>query len=503
MEKLRLDVNLKRALFIMLLFVFNYGNLFAQGNGVNNIWLMGYNGGLDESEIDFVTGQPTISALQIPMDFRHTHANISDSAGNLLFYTNGVYIADATHDTMMNGSGINPGAYSNFVPDGHLVAQGALIIKKPGWNNIYYLFHNTLDNYPSQGSYAFQLYLTIIDMDQNGGLGAVVTKNYPIIVDSLNTGKITAVKHANGRDWWVVCHRVNSNKYYKLLVTPYGLPTVYSQNIGSIREWDAGQAKFSPDGTKFAYFHYRFTGLDLFDFDRCTGVFANWLNDSVPLVVGNVGCEFSPNSQFLYVSNILKVYQYDLLATNIISSRTEVAVWDSFAQPGIPNLGAYLCISQNAPDGKIYITTGNSTTYMTRINSPDLPGILCDVAQHSVVLPSYYFNTLPNHPNYFLGKIPGSPCDTIVDVGLDPPPPEKGLGVYPNPSNGIFTLSFPVKSEAGVAEVYDVNGRLVHKEYVAPWSQFKRMDVSRLNKGIYFCKLRWGVQEAAVKIVLE
>jgi hypothetical protein len=205
-----------RSLIIIVLTAANIAAV-AQNTGINNNWLMGYYNGLGETKIDFNSGAPVISYYPIPMDFNHTHANISDSAGNLLFYTNGVYIADATHDTMMNGSGINPGAYSNFVPDGHLIAQGALIIKKPGWENLYYMFHNTCDHYPPPltGCRAYQLYMSIVDMNLNNGLGEVILKNYPIVVDTLNTGKIHAVKHANGRDWWVVCHRVNTNMYYK------------------------------------------------------------------------------------------------------------------------------------------------------------------------------------------------------------------------------------------------------------------------------------------------
>ncbi|MCB0849322.1 MAG: hypothetical protein KDC20_06170, partial [Bacteroidetes bacterium] len=57
--------------------------------------------------------------------------NISDVSGNMLFYTNGYYIADATNDTMQNGSGLNPGAYANAFSDGFMIPQGALIIPKP------------------------------------------------------------------------------------------------------------------------------------------------------------------------------------------------------------------------------------------------------------------------------------------------------------------------------------------------------------------------------------
>lgn len=118
------------------------------------------------------------------------------------------------------------------------------------------------------------------------------------------------------------------------MVTPYGIFGPYSQNIGSYREWDGGQAKFSPDGSRYAYFHYRFTGLDVFDFDRCTGDFSNWRNDSVPLEIGNVGCAFSPNSNVLYIGNITKVYQYNCTDSNLLTSKMIVADWDSFKESG-------------------------------------------------------------------------------------------------------------------------------------------------------------------------
>lgn len=494
---------MKKYLIVFCLCLLCRFDIAAQ-QGLSNIWLLGYSSSgvppAGISHFDFISGSAVITYDSIGMEFRHTHANISDAQGNLLFYTNGVYIADATNDTMQNGSGINPGAYSNFVPDGHLIPQGALILKKPGNDSIYYVFHNTFDNYPAAVVYSFQLYLTVVNMNLNGGFGSVTTKNFPIITDTLNNGKITATRHANGRDWWVICHRANTNMYYKLLITPQGVASINSQNIGAIRQGDAGQSKFSPDGSKFAYYHY-FNGLDIMDFDRCTGDFSNCVSDvTLPFHPGNVGCEFSPNSQFLYVSNVFKVYQYDVTAANILSSRMEVAVWDSFAQPGIPQLGAYLCLSQLAPDGKIYITTGNSTTYMGRINNPDVAGIACDVAQHSVVLPAYYFNTLPNHPNFFLGKIPGSPCDTITGVGLAESE-ELVLKLFPNPTSGEFTIGFPVQQGSGLLQLFDVVGNKVKEEVISPWSQYKQIDITGLPDGIYFCKINRDKVEGSVKVV--
>ncbi|MBK8875808.1 MAG: hypothetical protein IPN13_18625 [Bacteroidetes bacterium] len=54
-------------------------------------------GGID---MNFISGSPVISSFTREMEFRRAVSNIYDSNGNLLFVTNGVYIADATGDTM-------------------------------------------------------------------------------------------------------------------------------------------------------------------------------------------------------------------------------------------------------------------------------------------------------------------------------------------------------------------------------------------------------------------
>jgi hypothetical protein len=196
----------------------------------------------------------------------------------------------------------------------------------------------------------------------------------------------------------------------------------------------------------------------------------------------------------LYVTNVTQVFQYSLGAPNIIASKQVVATYDNFLDTVSSGsaYGTYLCQAQFAPDGKIYITTGNSTRYFHTIHYPYFPGVACSLAQHDLYVPSLYFNTLPNHPNYFLGKLPGSPCDTII-VGIDDAtsPPQGELKASPNPSNGYFTLTFPVQSLGGVMEIYDVNGKVVFREQVAPWSQIKRVDLTAIPNGVYMCRMRW------------
>ena len=109
---------------------------------------------------------------------------------------------------------------------------------------------------------------------------------------------------------------------------------------------------------------------------------------------------FSPNSRYLYVSSVEDVYQYDTEAPDIEASMVHIAEWDGFYSPG-PPFATLFDIGQLAPDGKVYIATGNSSLHLHVINDPDQPGVACAFVQHQLELPTYYTNSLPNHPVSF------------------------------------------------------------------------------------------------------
>ena len=342
-------------------------NVRAQ-QGVNNLWMGGYvAAGIDTAlggvDIDFISGTRVISTVDRNMNFFRTSANITDEQGNLLFSTNGVRIANATGDTMLNGGGLNPSWYTSQQsqhPDGLLIPQACLILPKPDDPNIYYLFHGTLDD--PLATTAHYLYLTTVNTTLDNGLGGVVVKNQVLIHDTLNIGRITAVRHANGRDWWVFCHEANSNIYHRLLVSPEGVSVDGEQAVGVVRPPDFGQVCFSPDGSRYAYYAKlgNFGHLDVFDFDRCTGLFSNAVHVQTADTLLGVGLAFSPNSRFLYTSAVLNVYQYDTDADDIGASMVHIAAWDSTYSPSPPFATAF-DLAQLAPDGHVYFGTGSST----------------------------------------------------------------------------------------------------------------------------------------------
>ena len=151
--------------------------------------------------------------------------------------------------------------------------------------------------------------------------------------------------------------------------------------------------------------------IDIFNFDRCTGELNSLVQIAMQDSAWSGGAAISPNSRYLYIPSFEVVYQYDLWAPDIEASRDTVAVWDGFSEDGFFSTTFYL--AQLAPDGKIYINSNNSVSYLHVIEQPDLPGDSCQVCQHCVDLPTKNSFSLPNFPNYRLSHLEGSPCDTL------------------------------------------------------------------------------------------
>lgn len=141
----------------LFLFLLNSILFPCQGQGVNNLWMMGYEsfggwpfGGVN---IDFSNGYSDTSYEFRSMNLNSTNAVICDKNGDLLFYGNGVYIANANNDTMQNGGGLNPGPFVNsYGYYGLPIPQGNLVIPMPQDTNKYYIFHETATSTGPMGS---------------------------------------------------------------------------------------------------------------------------------------------------------------------------------------------------------------------------------------------------------------------------------------------------------------------------------------------------------------
>lgn len=107
-------------------FIFICCHLSAQNEAT--VWYFGNQAGLN-----FSTSPPTVLANS-SMSVQEGCAVISDGAGNLLFYSDGMTIWDKTHSIMSNGSGL--AGYNTPALDG-TSSQGCIILPSPSNNNTY------------------------------------------------------------------------------------------------------------------------------------------------------------------------------------------------------------------------------------------------------------------------------------------------------------------------------------------------------------------------------
>lgn len=438
--------------------------------------------------------EDSLSILDVgqAISFCGANAAMSDQNGNLLFYTNGISVANAQHQIMLNGDGLSPQGTFGFEEIGLPIPQGALALPLPGHEHQFVLFHEGI-SFSGTGLAASPLYYSMIDMSLDGGLGGVVIKNEVLSNNVFDYGKLTAIQHANGRDWWVIAYEHTSDKMRRFLLSPEGITDAGSALEGAGLRPGEGQAAFSPDGLMYAQVSFSIadiqtiTYIDILTFDRCTGEFSILEQIAIPAPTGGYyGITFSPDSKLLYVSLVFSILQFDVTAADIFASMDTVAITDGVAVPSIegdsfPSVFTY---GQLAPDGRIYFGIDFSV-YFHVIEYPNIPGVGCEVIQRAVQLP--YLNlTGPNFPNFNLGVLQGSPCDSIISSSTNhwPLAETEPLHIFPNPTQGYFTVS--LVAPATRLCLYDNMGRQVHIQALASGQPEHRIALpTGLPAGVY------------------
>ncbi|MCB8931493.1 MAG: T9SS type A sorting domain-containing protein [Bacteroidia bacterium] len=506
MKKIRDNSIYKILLFLILFFVLE-ATAFSQGRTYN--WLLNRHSSPSSLEGRIIFTDTSLTALpeQRVIPFVGTEGNISDENGNLLMSSNGIFIANATGDTMQDGAGLNPNSYTDdWIQDGLPIPYGNIILPVPNDTNKYILFHLT-GNYNSMYLSPTEIYYSIVDMSYNGGLGKVISKNN-IIQTGLFGGSFAACKHGNGRDWWVVAFNDSANYVYKFLITPDTIQYTGSQFL-NVQGWSgwAGQPTFSLDGTKFAYSHYDISmgyywqDIRLFDFDRCDGNFTFNSIAYLPDSVGGEGVAFSPNSQYLYVSSWKRIYQLDTYSANVSASMQLVATNDTFLSPSPPFYTDFWEMYL-AANGKIYITSGSSVVDLHYINYPDSADTVCDVHLHDLHLLGFHFRAVPNHPNYYLGRLVGSPCDTLTGIH-DLAAHDFRFSVSPNPNNGNFKIMYLLpQNKSGTLQIFDITGKEIYHQNLPPWSTLQYISLPKIADGVYQCTITSNNQRVNKKLVV-
>jgi len=413
---------MKTKLFIHIICLVLIASQFTIAQKRNNVWCFG-----DSAGIDFNNGAIPITTS---LSTRGSCVSYCDTSGQLQLYA-------ATGD---NNDFTNFPYYARVFNNSNLLVANGDSMKGPGWYKELILIPMPDD---SMKYYLFGIGVTdpgfcysVVDMVQNGGLGEVVQKNVLLQTFKCSDG-LTAIKHANGRDWWIICRRwdTSNDEFYQYLVTPSGISNVIIQHIGAFSSQGFTTLNFSADGTKMCLSNY--TGLlELYDFDRCTGIISNPVTIQPEPTSAPYGwywgCEFSASGRFLYVSTYHPpvssvLIQFDLWSTNPIGT------CDTLEFNTTPRIGNGFL--KRGPDQKIYFGKAwecsafpdcypyPDSVYnyvnmnLSVINYPDSLGAACGYAPFSFYLGgkrTYY--GLPNNPDYDMPALAGSPCDTLVSI---------------------------------------------------------------------------------------
>ena len=478
----------------------------AQSQGYASHWIFGNGFHLEFDE----SGPNVLPNIDDYYGFEGV-STISDRQGNLLYYSNAVKIWNRSYEPLF-GSDTFPSIY---IPEASSKASGSLFLQWPGDSTGRYVAFFSMNESDDK------LYYSKLDVNLDSGLGGMMDSfKYKQVWDEQVAEYLSAVKHANGRDWWIVGKRSAnsySSEFLLALLTPQGINSTIVRD-GIYLSNFAGIITFSPTGdylvltNSFGNCPKAPPAVALFSFDRCEG------NIEFIDTILTRGCyqipygvAFSPDGSQIYYTLVeqTKLYQLTLEGERLV----DTLIFDLRGPTSIGIVGGSLI---SGKDNRIYVNYSRAlpsseydalSQHLGVINSPNAFGLECSFDTFSIYLGGP-FNTgfsLPNFANYDLGALLGSPCDTLSPQDTT----QTGLHhqllqniswlINPSISSGSFTVT---GGPASWLVVHDLYGREVLRQWHEGRSTF---DLAEQPAGVYLVYLRAadGTQTLPRKIVLQ
>lgn len=487
---------MKKAVVAFIFFHIIFLSVKAQ---YNQVWVFGDSCGISFNQN--VNGEFQTSCFDSKLTILGAHVSMSKK-NQLLFTVNPNTLQQADRyqvynknfDIMENGDSI-----LTFTQ----VLNGINIIPSSLDSNKFFIFHRSFG--PSKELYS------VVDMSYNNGLGKITKKNtdlglyhqpYNFMVER------AWIKHANGRDWWLLLHPFLSDEFQAYLFANDTLTFQHRQYIGPFMGTteSPGWMAVSPDGSKIANCSI-FGQLYLYDFDRCSGNLSNYKSIQQNSTSIFLSCEFSKKG-ILYLTKNSSLYQLNVNDEN----PQLVEIWNRYERDGC------LFRMKLGPDDKIYVASSAllnqqcfssnpnrpymiENTHLSVIEKPDELGFACQFVPYKIpTCNKRTLGSLPNSPHYDLGALAGSGCDTIWPGHNDK---ENSLyfHLYPNPSQNEVQINC---GNCGYDEsknyfMHDAAGRRVLAGTFT--GRTLELTLENLQRGVYFLELRYNNQKEVKKII--
>lgn len=474
-------------------------------------WYFGSGAGLD-----FSSGNP-VAITNSPMTAEEGCASISDTCGDLLFYTDGDTVWNSNHQIMQNGTGLM-GCWSS--------TQNSLIVPQPDNDSIYYIF---LTDCGEHFGGANGLRYSVVNINRNEGLGEVMQKNALLYAPAME--KLAATYHANGNSIWILS--VNryppgpppdtTQQYYAYLFNPSGIdiiPVISPSKVSP--KWDDGYLRFSHNGKKVANVWHAPNGtycdtLEVLDFNSSTGILSNSFTLVPDSSYQPYGLVFSPDDTKLYHSlyndvnpdwpNLnFKIYQYDLSgndSASVAASKTLIQYNNSSSSPMMQEF----CALQVGSDGRIYIAKQNNVgppwypDSIDVITNPNAAGLACNYVVNGSYIGGNSRAGLPNFvDSYFRGSWQ-EPCSVGVEENISF---DGNIYIYPNPFSDYTTLRTTNFNELQIRDfkLFNSMGQEMKIKIIRNSDSYV-ISRSNLVAGIYFLDISNGcIQHSIHKIII-
>jgi hypothetical protein len=527
-----------RAVFLILL-ILKFANVHAQTNLIDSTsWRHGLQWifGVGATKANFrASDPPSLDTLYltngtVPAGIISSgYSNICDTNGEFQFYTSGYFVfrkdGYPMHGLTYNNTPLGEKYAKKFYD---LNDQISICLPKAG--STYYVISGAMsdaafDEWEAGGFLRIKnrldvLNYAVVDMAANDGYGAIQSRN--TIIDRnkwFAVERMTAVRHGNGRDWWLVKPHKSKMQLYTYLVTANGISfwdsATHSADLTDSLGW-RGQCTFSPDGAHFAMatdYGYFPHNMYTFDFDRCAGKFSNYHKLVVPVTEDGPPRDavysvcYSPDSKLLYAGAYEEIFQTessDPTGAGFIRICGHDTTWGF---PQYYNMGL-------GPDGKIYVGNFNGVRMqMSYIAQPNERGLACTFVPLGLRTKVSNLTSVPNMPHYGLGRWAGSPCDTVYKAP-PPPPVPPACSFYPNPIGFDYGRTLNIALTDSTISAIDVRvcnmpGQVLSTASLVPNAlHVAQLDMSQLPVGVYLVQVELpfaiGRQSKCVmKVVVE
>ena len=430
-------------------------NTFSQEESTN--WIFAKN-----SKLNFSNNSTNFSNSGELTSTDDEVASISDEVGNLLFYTDGKSVWNRNNNIMQNGD--NSLAHTTLASYIYNPKEPVIILPIPN-SNKYYIFTEKVTLYDSTLGFWSNHYFSIVDMDQNNGLGNVTSLNNFLIssfdIDSsgyIQHHNVTTAVHSDGVSYWLILKP--NQDFYAFHITSAVLqasPTYIKSSVNcnqlqaktSCNSFSKELSLKTSSNSRQLASIINSSGnclggsfVKVYNFNNSIGIIEN-CQESFSDSLEYVSLDFSEDGNYVY---ILKNYVNQELIVFDISNLSSIHKKFTLisTNPNTIPLGNSI---QRAIDSKIYFVNKFSTQYLWEVSDPNNP-------LTTSVIQTNYFNT--NEFGSFPRLVPFDDCTKIfyTDAVIDNTTFNKSV------QDDIYASNH-IKNSSDVA--YDAGSRIILK----------------------------------------